>query len=98
VGKRAAIKLKTPGTTRSRQPPLRCRRSSTRLLERLARERGVHVRSGQPAVALRETVGAEAAVEFLYTLPSSPDGKHPEPAAGARALGKVLAPAGPCTR
>jgi elongation factor G len=53
------------------------------VLERLAREFGVNVRSGRPAVATRETVTAEASSSFLYTRPSSPDGKHPELTAGA---------------
>jgi len=53
------------------------------VLERLGREFGVSVRSGRPAVALRETVAREATVSFLYTRPPTPDGKHPELTAGA---------------
>jgi elongation factor G len=48
------------------------------VLERLSREFGVHVRSGRPAVAVRESISAEATVSFLYSRPPSPDGKHPE--------------------
>ena len=53
------------------------------VLERLAREFGVAVRSGRPAVAVRESITADATVSFLYTRPPSPDGKHPELTAGA---------------
>jgi elongation factor G len=53
------------------------------VLERLTREFGVAVRSGRPAVALRESVASEATVEFLYTRPPTPDAKHPELTAGA---------------
>jgi len=53
------------------------------VLERLEREFGVAVRSGRPAVALRESVTAATTVEFLYTRPPSPDGKQPELTAGA---------------
>lgn len=52
------------------------------VLERLAREFGVGVRSGRPAVASRESITAEASAGFLYTSPPSPDGKHPELTAG----------------
>ncbi|WP_295879465.1 translation factor GTPase family protein [uncultured Thiohalocapsa sp.] len=54
------------------------------VLERLAREFGVAVRSGKPAVAVRESITADAEVAFTYTRPPSPDGKQPELAAGAR--------------
>jgi len=53
------------------------------VLERLAREFGVAVRSGRPAVALRESIAGEARVHFLYTRPPTPDGKHPELTAGS---------------
>ncbi|WP_058557700.1 translation factor GTPase family protein [Thiohalocapsa sp. ML1] len=69
------------------------------VLERLAREFGVAVRSGRPAVALRESITAEATVSFLYSRPPSPDGKQPELTAGvglrvrpaARGAGNSLA-------
>jgi elongation factor G len=63
------------------------------VLERLTREFGVTVRSGRPAVALRESIAAETAVSFLYTRPASPDGKHPELSAGAT-VGVSPAPRG----
>jgi elongation factor G len=53
------------------------------VLERLQREFGVALRSGRPAVAVRETIGREAAASVVYSRPASPDGKHPELAAGA---------------
>jgi elongation factor G len=53
------------------------------VLERLEREFGVSVRSGRPAVAVRESIVGEANVSFLYTRPPSPDGRHPELTAGA---------------
>jgi len=48
------------------------------VLERLEREFGQRVRSGRPAVALRETITRSSAAEALYTRPPTPDGKHPE--------------------
>lgn len=48
------------------------------VLERLEREFHLHVRSGRPAVAVRESIGASASVEARYQRPASPDGKHPE--------------------
>lgn len=48
------------------------------VLERLEREFGLRLRSGRPAVAVRETVTRKAAADALYSRPPSPDGKHPE--------------------
>jgi elongation factor G len=48
------------------------------VLERLEREFHLTVRSGQPAVATRETVRAAARGETLYAPPTSPDPKVPE--------------------
>ncbi len=53
------------------------------VLERLGREFGVAVRSGRPAVALRESVTRQASVGCVYSRPATPDGKHPELTAGA---------------
>ena len=55
------------------------------VLERLEREFGQRLRSGRPAVAVRETVGGKGAAEALYSRPPSPDGKHPELTAWAAA-------------
>ncbi len=48
------------------------------ILERLEREFHQQVRSGRPAVAVRETISRAATAEALYTRPPSPDGKQPE--------------------
>ena len=48
------------------------------VLERLEREFHVSVRSGRPAVAVRETITKRADAESLYCRPPTPDGKHPE--------------------
>ena len=48
------------------------------VLERLEREFHVQVRSGRPAVAVRETITRKADAESLYSRPPTPDGKHPE--------------------
>jgi len=48
------------------------------VLERMAREFGVTVRSGRPAVAVRETIRRAAAADAFFTTPPSPDGKHPD--------------------
>ncbi len=53
------------------------------VLERLQREFHVQVRSGRPAVAVRETVTRRANAEGLYSRPPTPDGKHPEISAWA---------------
>ncbi|MBK1733136.1 elongation factor G [Thiococcus pfennigii] len=45
------------------------------VLERLAREFGLEVRSGRPAVATRETIRRAARGEALYAPPPSPDPK-----------------------
>jgi len=55
------------------------------VLERLEREFGQRLRSGRPAVAVRETIAHKAAAEALYSRPPSPDGKHPELTAWAAA-------------
>ena len=48
------------------------------VLERIEREFGIHVRSGEPAVALRETVSGSGAGEALFNPPRPPDKKLPE--------------------
>ena len=46
------------------------------VLERLEREFGVQVRSGRPAVAVRETIGRAATADAFFAPPPVPDGKH----------------------
>jgi len=46
------------------------------VLERMEREFGVRVRSGRPAVAVRETIRRPAAADAFFTTPPAPDGKH----------------------
>ncbi|NBC50085.1 MAG: GTP-binding protein [Gammaproteobacteria bacterium] len=53
------------------------------VLERLEREFGLSVRSGRPAVAVRETIACAARAEVLHSRPASPDGKQPELSAWA---------------
>ena len=53
------------------------------LLERLEREFGQKVRTGRPAVAVRETITHKARAEQLHCRPASPDGKQPELSAWA---------------
>jgi elongation factor G len=53
------------------------------VLERLEREFGQRVRSGRPAVAVRETIASNARAEVLHSRPASPDGKQPELSAWA---------------
>ncbi|WP_295441497.1 elongation factor G [uncultured Thiodictyon sp.] len=48
------------------------------VLERMEREFGVRVRSGRPAVAVRETIRRAASADAFFTTPPSPDGKHPD--------------------
>jgi elongation factor G len=48
------------------------------VLERIEREFGIHVRSGEPAVALRETVPGTGLGEVLFNPPRPPDKKLPE--------------------
>ena len=48
------------------------------VLERIEREFGIHVRSGEPAVALRETVSGSGLGESLFNPPRPPDKKLPE--------------------
>jgi len=48
------------------------------VLERIEREFGIHVRSGEPAVALRETVSGSGAGESLFNPPRPADKKLPE--------------------
>lgn len=48
------------------------------VLERLAREFHLEVRSGRPAVAARETIRGQAIAEALYAPPPGPDLKVPE--------------------
>ncbi|KAA6187380.1 GTP-binding protein [Thiohalocapsa marina] len=54
------------------------------VIERLEREFHQQVRSGRPAVALRETITAAAAAEALFSRPPTPDGKQPAATAWAR--------------
>jgi len=53
------------------------------VLERLEREFGQRVRSGRPAVAVRETIAQTGTGEALYARPPSPDSKQPELSAWA---------------
>jgi elongation factor G len=53
------------------------------VLERLEREFGQRVRSGRPAVAVRETIARSGRAEVLHSRPASPDGKQPELSAWA---------------
>ena len=53
------------------------------VLERIEREFGQRVRSGRPAVAVRETITRAARAEQLHSRPASPDGKQPELSAWA---------------
>jgi elongation factor G len=53
------------------------------VIERLEREFGLQVRSGRPAVAVRETVAGVGRAEVLHSRPASPDGKQPELSAWA---------------
>ncbi|MBK1617187.1 GTP-binding protein [Lamprobacter modestohalophilus] len=53
------------------------------VLERLEREFGQKVRTGRPAVAVRETIMRSGRAEQLHSRPPSPDGKQPELAAWA---------------
>ena len=48
------------------------------VLERLEREFGVRIRSGKPAVAVRETIRQPATAEMLYAPPPVPDQRIPE--------------------
>ena len=52
------------------------------VLERLQREFNARVRSGRPAVALRETILRPAQAEILFTPPPRPGQKEPELKAG----------------
>jgi elongation factor G len=54
------------------------------VLERIEREFGQRVRSGRPAVAVRETINRKAEAEVLHSRPASPDGKQPELSAWAK--------------
>ncbi|MBS1202116.1 MAG: GTP-binding protein [Chromatiaceae bacterium] len=48
------------------------------VIERMEREFAVVVRSGRPAVAVRETIRRPASFDALFAPPPLPDGKHPE--------------------
>ena len=48
------------------------------VLERLQREYGLVVRSGRPAVAVRETISAPAQAEVLFAPPAPPEHRGPE--------------------
>jgi elongation factor G len=59
------------------------------VLERLEREFGVLVRSGRPAVAVRETIETAAKADLLFAPPALPDQRTP----GLRArVGVMVAP------
>ena len=46
------------------------------VIERMEREFGVRVRSGRPAVAVRETIRRTATADALFAPPPLPDAKH----------------------
>jgi elongation factor G len=46
------------------------------VIERMEREFGVRVRSGRPAVAVRETIRRPASADALFAPPPLPDAKH----------------------
>jgi elongation factor G len=46
------------------------------VIERMEREFGVRVRSGRPAVAVRETIRRSATADALFAPPPLPDAKH----------------------
>jgi elongation factor G len=48
------------------------------VIERLEREFAVGVRSGRPAVAVRETIRRRASADALFAPPPLPDSKHPD--------------------
>lgn len=60
------------------------------VLERLEREFHLRVRSGRPAVAVRESIRTPVSLNDSYHRPASPDGKHAEVNAG---LGLSVSPA-----
>ncbi|MBK1723293.1 elongation factor G [Thiocystis violacea] len=48
------------------------------VIERLAREFGVSVRTGRPAVAMRETICQAASADALFAPPPTPDPRQPD--------------------
>lgn len=58
------------------------------VIERLAREFGLSVRTGRPAVAVRETVRETASAEALFAPPPTPDPRQPD--LMARAVVRVM--------
>lgn len=48
------------------------------VLERIEREFGLHIRSGRPAVAVRETIRRAARADAMFASPPSPDPRHPD--------------------
>jgi elongation factor G len=48
------------------------------VLERIEREFGLRIRSGQPAVAVRETIRKGATADALFAPPPTPDPRHPD--------------------
>jgi elongation factor G len=48
------------------------------VLERIKREFGVRIRSGRPAVAVRETIRRGATADALFAPPPNPDPRHPD--------------------
>ncbi len=48
------------------------------VVERMEREFGIHIRTGRPAVAVRETIGRAATAEALFAPPPTPDPRQPD--------------------
>jgi elongation factor G len=48
------------------------------VLERIEREFGLRIRSGRPAVAVRETIRRAATADALFAPPPHPDPRHPD--------------------
>jgi elongation factor G len=48
------------------------------VVERIEREFGVRIRSGRPAVAVRETIRRGATADALFAPPPNPDPRHPD--------------------
>ncbi|WP_295399864.1 elongation factor G [uncultured Thiocystis sp.] len=48
------------------------------VVERMEREFGIHLRTGRPAVAVRETIGRAASADALFAPPPTADPRQPE--------------------
>jgi elongation factor G len=48
------------------------------VVERIQREFGIQIRTGRPAVAVRETIGRAATADALFAPPPSPDPRQPD--------------------